>query len=201
MWHERPSFLLGEPSGPEVCEALAVSFAPPESGWIKGVVAVAHPGVMADFWISNFWGPEPHIVPWLEEVARGGYPTITFAEEQLWKEFQVEPCDHLKELGCLEYPDQEFVRFAVVRRWPDASHRELDVVLPRLALVRSIYRAWLSCHDDDPRRFREEWTIFGESKLTPEHPFQRSEMLRHWIEAGCEVIRTPEKPYTRRQDF
>lgn len=187
MWHERPSFLLGEPFSPEVCEALAVSFAPPESGWIKGVVAIAHPGAMADFWISNLCGPEPHLVAWLEEVARGGYPTITFAEEQLWKELQVEPCDHLKELGCLEYPDQEFVRFGVVRRWPDASHRELDVVLPRLALVRSIYRAWLSCHDDDPRRFREEWTIFGESDLVPEHPFRRSEFLDRWRDTGGEV--------------
>lgn len=164
-----------------------MSFAPPESGWIKGVVAISHPSAMADFWISNLWGPEPHIVHWLEEVARGGYPTITFAEEQLWKEFQVEPCDQLKELGCLEYPDQEFVRFCVVRRWPNASHRELDVALPRLALVRSIYRAWVSCHDDNPRRFREEWTIFGEGDGVPEHPFRRSEFLDRWKDSRGEV--------------
>lgn len=94
-------------------------------------------------------------------------------------EFQVEPVDHVKELRCREYPDQEFVRFGLVRRWPETSHRELDIVLPWLALVRFIYRAWFSCHDDDPRRFRAEWTIFGESKLAPEHPFQRSETLRH----------------------
>ncbi|MFG1319232.1 hypothetical protein [Xanthobacter autotrophicus] len=188
-WYECHYSLLPAPSSPEVREALAVSFAPPESGWIKGVVAIAHPRSMADFLVSNLWGPEPLIVRWLEEVARGGYPSITFAEEQLWKEFLVLPGDHLKELGCLEYPEPEFVRFCVVRRWPDASHRELDVVLPRLALVRSIYRAWLSCHDDDPRRFREEWTIFAESELTPEHPFQRSEMLDRWIaEAGGSLI-------------
>lgn len=173
-WYECHYTLLPPPSDPEVCEGLAVSFAPPESGWIKGVVVIAHPGCMADFLISNLWGPEPLIVPWLEEVARGGYPVITFAEEQLWRELQVQPGDHLKELGCLEYLEQEFVRFCVVRRWSDASHRELDVVLPRLALVRSIYRAWLSCHDEDPRRFRKEWTTFAESASTPEYPFRRS---------------------------
>lgn len=106
------------------------------------------------------------------------------------KSFRCSPDDQLKELGYLEYPDQEFVRFCVVRRWPDASHRELDVVLPRLALVRSIYRAWLSCHDDDPRRFREEWTIFGESDLVPEHPFRRSEFLDRWKETGGQLFRS-----------
>lgn len=177
IWYERLFSDFCEPSSPEVCEGLAVSFAPPESGWIKGAVAIACPGRMADFRISNLYGPEPDIVPWLEEIARGGYPRITFAKEQLWKEFLVLPGDHLKEHEHLEYSEPEFVRFCIVRRWPRASTRELDVLLPRLTLVRSIYRAWLSCHDDDPQRFREEWTIFGESELAPEHPFQRSDFL------------------------
>lgn len=87
------------------------------------------------------------------------------------------PGDHLKEREHLEYPDLEFVRFCIVGRWPSASTREFDVLLPRLTLLRSFYRAWLACHDDDPQRLREEWTTFGEGELTPEHPFRRSDFL------------------------
>ncbi|MFG1265073.1 hypothetical protein, partial [Xanthobacter aminoxidans] len=48
---------------------------------------------------------------------------------------------------------------------------------PSPATLRSFYRAWLACHDDDPQRLREEWTTFGEGELTPEHPFRRSDFL------------------------
>ena len=119
---------------------------------------------------------------WLEDVAGGGFPRVALNEEGAFTELHTFPVRQ-DIVGRLELPSSpcSHVRLLAVQVGVDVPKVTLDVVIPRRALVRSVYRGWLAARDDDPARFDREWLKFGEEPSDPGSPFARSPLIEGWL--------------------
>ncbi|OYX75003.1 MAG: hypothetical protein B7Y95_04280 [Rhizobiales bacterium 32-66-11] len=175
-----PDEPIQQPSGdPTSFETLAVAFEPPEAGWIDFVLASYRQ--VALIRISYLYSSGAEIVAWLEEVARGGFPRVAISEEGSFGELHLFPGDRFPPSVTWQPPRRDHVRLCVILRCIVGAKLKLDVVMPRKALVRAIYRAWLACHDDDPERFLDQWSRFGHDDDMPDVPFARSVFLEEWL--------------------
>ena len=182
-WRAPDEFITQPYVLPCQTEVLASAFAPPCAGWMWFVLATADQ--VAGIQISYLYTSDEKFVSWLAEIARGAFPRAVLDEEGAHVQLHTFPVDKdlWRRMGEKD-PPAGYVRLCLIRIGEIVPRVLLDTVIARRVLVRSIYDAWRTIHDDDPARFRSEWRHFGRDDDDPERPFQRSTAIEEWLATG-----------------
>jgi len=122
-WHAPDEALAPPPPGPDV-DQIDTVFQPPNAGWIG--VRLAAGEQSSEFHLTNLDDRLPDLVLWLEQVAAGLSPRFCYEIEGSEIEF------HL-------WPQGEQLQLLIAHNTRIGRYEEVNVVIPRAALVRSIY--------------------------------------------------------------
>jgi hypothetical protein len=162
-WRAPNETIAPPPTSPAWSESLAVAFAPPVAGWIDVTLALRDKSAFTLF--SNVHDPVLPLLRFLEGVLAGGMPRFLVDQETDHAEWHVLPAplpEHWEHRVFMPGPNVRLVMWETdAGGWPRAEPQppaqKLDLVLPRRALVLSIYRAWRLIALGDKARWSAEW--------------------------------------------
>ena len=152
-WRAPEEAIAPLPGSPVLVGHIDVQFEVPEHGWLPFTLTAGDWEVFVD--ASNVYEPFGDLMTWLHSLADGHDARLMMDVEDVYMDFHVLPTD-----GPL-------VRLFVTMDQTDVGAGEtieMDVLIDRLALIRSIYRPFIAFWEGE--EFAQVWEDHWEFALT-----------------------------------
>lgn len=180
-WRAPDEYIAKPYQEPREVEALAAAMSPPEWGWIDLTLASEETSVTIR--CSSVFDPIRELLGWLESIIAGNHPRMSIDQEGSHAELHVLP-------GTLKAREQQRVdersprvQFVVLIDRAEVMDVELNILIPRRALVFSLYSAWQTVQRYDSARIRRHWS--GEWGSDSEAQYDgatlRSVAIEEWL--------------------
>ena len=173
------------PNGkPEEVESLATALSPAEYGWMDLTIASEHANTTIR--CSRVFDPIPELLALMEKVIAGEYPRMSIDQEGSFAELHVLPTKLKPREGGRVDEKSPRVQFVLLIDRANVMDVGLNVIIPRRALVLSLYGAWRAVQAYDAQRLRDHWSGSEDDERDDKYDAAtfRSDLIEGWLSTG-----------------